>query len=91
MNSAQNVARLGVEYDAPLTMREVEILNLIGNGQTNKKIADNLDISSETVKEHVQNILFKIGVVDRTQAVYWALKNGVLNYSDKLNYSDQEE
>jgi DNA-binding NarL/FixJ family response regulator len=78
MNSAQNVPRLGVEFDAPLTMREVEVLTLVAAGQTNKLIAENLAISSETVKEHVQNILTKIGVVDRTQAVYWGVKNKVI-------------
>jgi len=70
--------RLGAEYDVPLTHRECEVLRLLGEGLTNKQIADRMKISYETVKEHVQHILQKIGVVDRTQAVYWGLRSGVI-------------
>jgi DNA-binding NarL/FixJ family response regulator len=45
------------------------------DGASNKDIGDDLDISYETVKEHVQHILRKIGVTDRTQAAVWALRN----------------
>ena len=47
-------------------------------GDTNKKIAEALEISYETVKEHVQNLLKKIGVTDRTQAAVWAVRNGLI-------------
>jgi DNA-binding NarL/FixJ family response regulator len=46
-------------------------------GLSNKEIAQSLTISVETVKEHVQNILRKIAVSDRTQAAVWAIRHGV--------------
>ncbi len=64
--------------DLPLTLRESEILKLLASGSTNKRIASQLNISYETVKEHVQNILRKIGVSDRTQAAIWAVRHGLV-------------
>jgi DNA-binding NarL/FixJ family response regulator len=75
--------RLGPEHDIPLTLRECEVLRLLGDGMTNKQIADRMRLSYETVKEHVQHILQKIGVVDRTQAVYWGLRCGVIKLDGK--------
>jgi DNA-binding NarL/FixJ family response regulator len=46
-------------------------------GLANVEIADSLEISVETVKEHVQNLLRKIALNDRTQAAVWALRNGL--------------
>jgi DNA-binding NarL/FixJ family response regulator len=60
--------RLDVQSDAPLTPREGEVLRDVCEGLTNLEIAQRLGISYETVKEHVQHILRKIGVGDRTQA-----------------------
>ena len=70
--------RLASDVDVPLTQRESEVLAQLGLGLTNKEIAQSLDISYETVKEHVQHILRKIGVTDRTQAAVWAVRNGIL-------------
>ncbi len=67
--------RLGTEVDVPLTHRESEVLKQLALGLTNKEIATQLNISYETVKEHVQHILRKIGVADRTQAAVWAVRN----------------
>lgn len=67
--------RLGTEVDVPLTHRESEVLKQLALGLTNKEIATQLSISYETVKEHVQHILRKIGVADRTQAAVWAVRN----------------
>jgi DNA-binding NarL/FixJ family response regulator len=61
-----------------LTRRETEILKRIADGKTNLQIASELDISFETVKEHVQNALQKIGVSDRTQAAVWAVQVGYI-------------
>ena len=61
----------------PLTQREGEVLRQLANGLTNKQIAEVLHISYETVKEHVQHILLKIGVTDRTQAAVWAVRKGL--------------
>jgi DNA-binding NarL/FixJ family response regulator len=60
--------------DVPLTKRENEVLKQLAFGLTNKEIAQSLGISYETVKEHVQHILRKIGVSDRTQAAVWAVR-----------------
>ena len=46
-------------------------------GLSNQEIADSLEISVETVKEHVQNLLRKMAVADRTQAAVWAIRHGV--------------
>jgi len=61
----------------PLTPREMQILRLVAMGLANQEIADALKISVETVKEHVQNLLRKLGVGDRTQAAVWALRHGL--------------
>jgi DNA-binding NarL/FixJ family response regulator len=66
-----------LEVDAPLTQRESEVLAKLTEGLTNKQIAQELEISYETVKEHVQHILRKIGVTDRTQAAVWAVRKFV--------------
>ncbi|MBC7317466.1 MAG: response regulator transcription factor, partial [Chloroflexi bacterium] len=55
-----------------LTQRETQVLRHIALGLSNREIANSLDISVETVKEHVQNILRKLNVNDRTQAAVWA-------------------
>src|SRR5688500_5635687 len=70
--------RLAADVDMPLTQRESEVLRLLALGQTNKEIAQALHISYETVKEHVQHILRKIGVSDRTQAAVWAVRKGLV-------------
>ncbi len=67
--------RLNADVEVPLTQRESEVLTQLAFGSTNKEIAQTLGISYETVKEHVQHILRKIGVTDRTQAAVWAVRN----------------
>ena len=66
--------RLTADVEVPLTQRESEVLRQLAYGLTNKEIAQTLHISYETVKEHVQHILRKIGVTDRTQAAVWAVR-----------------
>jgi DNA-binding NarL/FixJ family response regulator len=66
--------RLTADVEVPLTQRESEVLRQVAYGLTNKEIAVALHISYETVKEHVQHILRKIGVSDRTQAAVWAVR-----------------
>ena len=66
--------RLTADVDVHLTQRESEVLRQLAYGLTNKEIANTLHISYETVKEHVQHILRKIGVSDRTQAAVWAVR-----------------
>lgn len=66
-----------VDLESPLTKRELEVLKQLAFGLTNKEIAEALGISYETVKEHVQHILRKLGVSDRTQAAVWAVRLGL--------------
>ncbi|MGV3489674.1 MAG: response regulator [Tuberibacillus sp.] len=68
-----------IEYRKPLhllTRRECEVLQLMTDGKSNRAIGDILFISEKTVKNHVSNILQKMNVDDRTQAVVEAIKNG---------------
>jgi DNA-binding NarL/FixJ family response regulator len=60
-----------------LTEREREILALIARGQSNREIGETLFITEGTVKNHVSNILSKLGLRDRTQAAIWAREHGL--------------
>jgi ATP/maltotriose-dependent transcriptional regulator MalT len=62
----------------PLTRRELEVLRLLAQGKTNREIAQSLFVSTLTVKTHVQRIIGKLGVSDRTQAVVRAAELGLL-------------
>ena len=62
-----------------LTPKEIEVLRLIAAGNANKEIAARLDISEETVKSRVRNILDKLGANDRTHAVSIGLKRGFID------------
>jgi DNA-binding NarL/FixJ family response regulator len=61
-----------------LTPREVEVLNLMAEGRSNKEISSALSIATDTTKIHVKNIFLKLGVVDRTQAVVMATQRGII-------------
>lgn len=61
-----------------LTERELEVLLLLAKGKTNQEIADELFIALKTVKTHVSNVLSKLEVQDRTQAVIYAFKQGLV-------------
>lgn len=71
------------EYDdddiQELSNREYEVMELLAQGMSNKEIAEELYISEKTVKNHVSNILRKLKVNDRTQAVIFALKKGIVS------------
>lgn len=70
----ENAEEMGIA--TPLTTRENEVLKQLAFGLSNKEIAAALGISYETVKEHVQHILRKLNVADRTQAAVWAVRKG---------------
>lgn len=61
-----------------LTRRELEVLKLLAIGKYNKEVAEELEISERTVKNHVSNIFKKIGVTDRTQAAVFAIRNNLI-------------
>lgn len=70
--------QLPTDVDVPLTPRETQVLRLLAMGLSNREIADAFEISIETVKEHVQNLLRKVELNDRTQAAVWAIRNGLV-------------
>lgn len=61
-----------------LSSREIEVLRLIAQGASNREIAETLVISEGTVKNHISNILGRLGLRDRTQAALYARENGLL-------------
>jgi DNA-binding NarL/FixJ family response regulator len=68
----------GPALAAGLSPRESQVLAHVGYGLSNEEIARSLGISVETVKEHVQNMLRKLAMHDRTQAAVWAVRSGVV-------------
>jgi RNA polymerase sigma factor (sigma-70 family) len=79
LDQFRELARIDQNADSvfsPLTPREVEILDCVARGNSNKEIASILGISDQTVKNHITSILRKLQVNDRTQAVIYALRHG---------------
>ncbi|HEX2853185.1 MAG TPA: response regulator transcription factor [Opitutaceae bacterium] len=70
--------RLASRISSQLSPRELEVLTLIGRGLSNKQIGSALNVVESTVKVHVTNILTKLGVSDRTQAILAAIKRGIV-------------
>lgn len=66
------------EEQVHLTQRESQVLRNLALGLSNKDIGRSLEISVETVKEHVQNILRKLRIADRTKAAVWAVRKGLV-------------
>lgn len=78
---AEVAERLAERLSGPtLTQRETDVLRLIVGGNSNKEIAGALFISEATVKTHVNNLLGKLGVTDRTQAATTALQRGIVHF-----------
>jgi DNA-binding NarL/FixJ family response regulator len=65
--------------DEPISPRELEVLSLMAAGKRNKEIASELSIAEDTAKMHVRNILSKLQVNDRTEAVTIALRRGIIH------------
>jgi DNA-binding NarL/FixJ family response regulator len=72
LNPARKVK---LDLDKLLSLREVEVLRLIGSGKSNREIAKTLHIAEGTVKNHITKILTQIGARDRTQAALWVQEN----------------
>lgn len=66
------------DLPSPLTVRELQVLQRLAQGATNREISEDLEISGHTVKSHVIHIFNKLGVNDRTQASVWAASHGLL-------------
>ena len=78
VSGALRTPRLSTGLELSLSEREGEVLRHMTAGATNKQIAVAMEISYETVKEHVQHLLRKIGLTDRTQAAVWAARQNIL-------------
>ncbi|HLB95105.1 MAG TPA: response regulator transcription factor [Nitrospiria bacterium] len=75
---AQGKGRKPGRLEHDLTDREITVLRLVAEGKTNKEIANDLDLSEKTVKNHVRNIFHKLHVYDRTQAAIHAIRKGII-------------
>ena len=80
--AARLVGRMRAPAEEQLSSREVEVLQLVAEGESNSEIANHLHISQATVKSHLVNIFGKLGVSDRTAAVTVALRRGILRLNE---------
>jgi len=78
-NPGQNGEQMGSSYDTGLTEREIQVLELLTRGGGTASIAQDLSISNTTARNHIQNILAKLGVHTRLEAVAHALKHRLVN------------
>lgn len=81
MSQRKSKKASGVDHD--LTEREITVLRFVAEGKTNKEIANNLDLSEKTVKNHVRNIFHKLQVYDRTQAAILGIRKGLIELEPK--------
>lgn len=80
---ADGKGRKSTRLEHDLTEREITVLQLVAEGKTNKEIANHLDLSEKTVKNHVRNIFHKLHVYDRTQAAIHAIRKGLIELDPK--------
>jgi DNA-binding NarL/FixJ family response regulator len=73
---------MGAQLAEPLTPREMDVLKLMAQGLTNKKIGDRLLVNERTVKYHVSTILSKLEVSNRTEAVTEAARRGLISLDE---------
>jgi DNA-binding NarL/FixJ family response regulator len=81
----QEMVSMGMSVEsitAPLTNRETQILRYVADGNSNKKIAQILDISEQTIKNHVSSILRKLNANDRAHAVVLAIRRGWISVNE---------
>ncbi len=76
--AARLMSRMGAPAEDNLSAREIEVLELVAKGNSNKEIGKALHISTATVKTHLIHIYSKLGVADRTSAVTTALERGII-------------
>jgi DNA-binding NarL/FixJ family response regulator len=82
LGKAAGDGELPEDVCVPLTTREMEVLQAVANGLSNKEIARHLSISEQTVKNHMSAILRKLAVDDRTQAAMYAVRHGWIRVQD---------
>ena len=80
-NMAQHSSRLQVDRESvkDISRSEWQIIQTVGSGMSNKEIAQELSLSEGTVRNSISNILFKLGLRDRTQLAIWAVQTGAVN------------
>lgn len=78
---AQGTSRLQVDKEAvkDISRSEWQIIQTVGSGMSNKEIAQELSLSEGTIRNSISNILFKLGLRDRTQLAIWAVQTGAVN------------
>jgi len=94
LNLFQNMALKNMgSLMTPLSQREIEILKYVAEGNPNKRIAGVLNISEQTIKNHITSIMRKLNANDRTHAVVLAIRNGWLNVGEvtRLEAPEKEE
>jgi NarL family two-component system response regulator LiaR len=74
--------RSNTEITPNLTERELEVIKALAQGKSNKEIAQALSISEKTVRNHASNIYNKLHIFDRTQAVIYAIRQGIVGLDD---------
>jgi DNA-binding NarL/FixJ family response regulator len=80
----------GKRLAPPLTERELEVIRALARGKSDRQIAHTLGISEKTVNNHTSNIYRKLHIFDRTQAVIYAVREGVIDV-EELEYRSPEE
>lgn len=82
LSTFERVGTKGVNLAPPLTARETEVIKALAKGKSNKEIASSLSISGKTVRNHTSNIYKKLHIFDRTQAVIYAVREGIVDLND---------
>jgi DNA-binding NarL/FixJ family response regulator len=90
LNTFESGGPKGSRLAPPLTERELEVIRALAQGMSDRQIARTLDISEKTVRNHTSNIYRKLHIFDRTQAVIYAVREGVIDV-EELEYRPPRE
>jgi DNA-binding NarL/FixJ family response regulator len=90
LNAFESGGPRGSRLAPPLTERELEVIRALAQGKSDRQIARTLDISEKTVRNHTSNIYRKLHIFDRTQAVIYAVREGVIDV-EELEYRQPGE
>jgi DNA-binding NarL/FixJ family response regulator len=82
LTTFEGIRSVNAEITPSLTDRELEVIKALSQGKSNKEIARDLEISEKTVRNHASNIYRKLHIFDRTQAVLYAIREGLVDLED---------
>jgi DNA-binding NarL/FixJ family response regulator len=82
LTTFEGISSMSAEITPSLTERELEVIKALSQGKSNKEIARDLEISEKTVRNHASNIYKKLHIFDRTQAVLYAIREGLVDLED---------